>query len=156
MPAAPPEPPPPYAPAPPPPPATSSLGSLGPPAAGQLLSEIEHVRTSDSPPPPVANPLPAGPPPIATSTNRFELGVTLRSDVTWAPGPPRPLNALSPAPPLATTCTLLTPAGTANVPSAPIEEYVQVTVAPDWLQLDGSAAAEPANTTPESPSRPAV
>jgi hypothetical protein len=52
--------------------------------------------------------------------------------------------------------TELTPAGTGNVCSLPVEENVHITVEPDCEQFDGNAAAaEPAGATAHNPNDPA-
>ena len=88
----------------------------GSPAGGSPYRSMEQVRTSDSPPPPAPS-APPGPPPMLTSVNSVEPGMTVRSAVTWAPGPPVPASVPPPPAPTATTCTLVTLVGTWNAPS---------------------------------------
>jgi hypothetical protein len=69
------------------------------------------------------------------------------------------LSADAPPAPTATTCTVVTPAGTVKLCSAPVEEYVQVVVPDAVTQLgDVTAADEPTSsvsiTLATKPSRP--
>jgi len=169
---------------PPPPPAATtrrdrSEASL-PPAAQFEPHEI--VRISEAPPPPPASP--PGPPPLKpawhspmgkggltglvphsvgcppTTTNRLSRGVTERPPLTTAPRPPDDAGSLNPPPrppraPIATTCTLVTPLGTVNLCSAPVNSNLHVVVPPDTEQPTGGApSAEPGsdatNTTIEA------
>jgi hypothetical protein len=68
-----------------------------------------------------------------------------------------PKLVLPPGAPTALTLTALTPAGTANVCSSPVNENEQVTALPDCTQPDGNAAdAEPASATAHNPNKPSV
>jgi hypothetical protein len=54
------------------------------------------------------------------------------------------------------TVSELTPAGTINVCSLPVDKNVHVTVEPDGEQFDGNATAEPAGATAHKPDNPAA
>ena len=153
-------------PVPPPPPATSSRESLATSPVRLALARAAVSSAEEPPPPPEHAGLfpPSGKPPgskvrhdaaapaAPTSIHSSAPGVAGKEALlTRAPRPPAmPLTPGPPGAPTAVTLTLLTPAGTVNVSSAPWVAYVQVELAPErdrppvaptWVRRDRLSGA---------------